>query len=426
MRPPDLDTLRDDLFNFHSALEEPGARASLVEAALPRLLETLALIPDTAAGGELLELGASPYFLTLCLRRLCRVPVRLGNYFGSGGGKVEDRLVHRASGETLVFESDLFDIERDIFPYPDESLDGVIFSELIEHLCTNPVWALSEIHRVLRPGGWVVVTTPNALSLERFATFLRGGSQMVDRFSPAFGCGARHNREYHDGELRELLEGTGFVVEAVSLRDLTPPSPRDRRQRALWRGFLSLYSRLPREEHIFLRARRGARFRWHFPPSLFTNMRLYVLVRHPWVEMGINDSIQCTLGWSALEPAPGGDREVCWLEGEGQAFITTADRPSRFGVEVFAPAVDGARSARLKLLVWHRWYGHIAPHEVYLDTAVDVPRGSWQRLELPLTRVPPPRDEAEVRLAVEETGDPALAGAGARQRSAAVRRLWLA
>jgi SAM-dependent methyltransferase len=233
----------------------------------------------------------------------------------------------------VVFEYEAFNIETDDFPYPDESFDVVVFSELIEHMGVNPVRALSEIHRVLRPGGVVVVTTPNALSLERFATFLRGGSQMVDRYSPLFGYGARHNREYNPQELRDLLEGTGFTVEAMVTRDLAAVPRAEQWQRALWRQFLSMYSAVPRDEHIFLRARRGPRFRWHFPPDLFDNIQFFTLVRHPWVEMGINDSIQCAAGWYPLERRADGV-ELRWIQGEkGKDFskrrrISPASVPS--------------------------------------------------------------------------------------------------
>ena len=43
---------------------------------------------------------------------------------------------------------------------PDASVDTVISCETIEHL-PDPVQALREFHRVLRPGGRVILTTPN-------------------------------------------------------------------------------------------------------------------------------------------------------------------------------------------------------------------------------------------------------------------------
>ncbi len=416
MKPRDLAQLKDDLLNFRAELEEPGVRAELVATALPRLLGTLEMIPDALAGGDILELGSSPYFLSLCLHRLCSGTLRHGNYFGTADQRGADRLVNQRTGETVTFAYELFNIETDPFPYPDASFDVVVFSELIEHLGVNPVCTLSEIHRVLRPGGVMVVTTPNKLSLERFATFAHGGSQMVDRYSPLFGYGARHNREYGAYELRDLIEHCGFPVEELAMRDLVALPLRERLQRALWRLMFSWYSNAPREEHIFLRARRGERFRWYFPVDLFDNIQFYVLVKYPWVEMGYNDSIQCGAGWHPLERSADGARR--WINGdEGQGFLKTPADVQTFGMEVFAPALPGAADAAAHVIVWDRWLGRVQAQNVYVDAPVRFARGSWQRVELPLQRFPRPGDEVEVKIGVP---------GGTAQPAVAVRKFWFA
>lgn len=451
MQPPDLDQLTDDLVSLRAELELPGSRAELVRTTLPRLLATLEMIPETAREGSVLELGSSPYFLSVCLRRLCRGRLVHGNYFGTAESHTCDRLVHTRTGEEWFFESDLFNIETDDFPYPDASFDVVVFSELIEHLGLNPVRTLSEIHRVLKPDGRVVITTPNALSLERLATFLCGGSQMVDRYSPLFGYGARHNREYHPRELRELVESCGFTIEQLALRDLVAtiggaPAARSwwqhllgrspgasvayrlpEWQLAIWRRVLRLYSDTPRGEHIFLRARRGPRFRWGFPPSLFDNMQFFTLVRHPWVEMGINDSIQCAAGWHGLEPRPDGGGALRWIDGTGQAFLKTPEGATAVRLEVYAAAAANAPPAALRFSVWDRWLGQVKTENVYVLEQATIARGTWQRLEFPLgTFRARPGDEVEVLIALEPPDlatHPALASLPVRERGIAVHRL---
>ncbi len=47
-------------------------------------------------------------------------------------------------------------------PYADCTFDIVVSSEVIEHV-PNPFKALSELYRVLKPGGILVVTTPNKI-----------------------------------------------------------------------------------------------------------------------------------------------------------------------------------------------------------------------------------------------------------------------
>ena len=46
-------------------------------------------------------------------------------------------------------------------PYPDNSFDAVILSEILEHI-DDDVAGLKEIYRVLKPGGVVAITVPNA------------------------------------------------------------------------------------------------------------------------------------------------------------------------------------------------------------------------------------------------------------------------
>ena len=44
---------------------------------------------------------------------------------------------------------------------PDGSVDVVLFCEILEHITFNPIPLWREVHRILRPGGRIVVTTPN-------------------------------------------------------------------------------------------------------------------------------------------------------------------------------------------------------------------------------------------------------------------------
>ena len=52
------------------------------------------------------------------------------------------------------------DFEKDILPYKDEEFDIVMFAAVIEHLYSANL-VLSEIYRILKPKGILIITTPN-------------------------------------------------------------------------------------------------------------------------------------------------------------------------------------------------------------------------------------------------------------------------
>jgi 2-polyprenyl-3-methyl-5-hydroxy-6-metoxy-1,4-benzoquinol methylase len=58
---------------------------------------------------------------------------------------------------------------RDIFtnPFPDSYFDCIVFTEVIEHV-ENPIDYLREFFRILKPGGFLILSTPNATSLKNF------------------------------------------------------------------------------------------------------------------------------------------------------------------------------------------------------------------------------------------------------------------
>src|SRR5438876_1896407 len=66
-------------------------------------------------------------------------------------------------------------------PYDDASFDVVLLIGVLEHLENHRI-ALGELARVLRPGGLLILTTPNIMRLNsRFHFFLSGYQQTMCR-----------------------------------------------------------------------------------------------------------------------------------------------------------------------------------------------------------------------------------------------------
>ncbi|MBI1975591.1 MAG: class I SAM-dependent methyltransferase [Candidatus Vogelbacteria bacterium] len=93
---------------------------------------------------------------------------------------------------------------------PDESLDVIIMSHVIEHLY-DPRGTMREVFRILRPGGIVIIKTPNSDTLERRAF----GANWHPYEAP------RHTVIFSGRNLGALLVETGFAVKRVSF-DATP------------------------------------------------------------------------------------------------------------------------------------------------------------------------------------------------------------
>lgn len=76
-------------------------------------------------------------------------------------------------------------------PFPDQSIDLAYSVEVLEHL-EDQFGFLREVHRVLRPGGRIVLTTPNVLSLtSRLRTLLVGFPELFGPL-PLRGADPQH------------------------------------------------------------------------------------------------------------------------------------------------------------------------------------------------------------------------------------------
>jgi SAM-dependent methyltransferase len=124
--------------------------------------------------------------------------------------------VHPSSGN-------IKDIGKTGLPYPDNFFDGVILSEVIEHLNINPLPVFQEIHRILKKDGILYITTPNQVKLLNRIMLARGQSVrnpishsviQLDRTGNTT-CGI-HWREYTLQELIQLLASTGFSLVSYS------------------------------------------------------------------------------------------------------------------------------------------------------------------------------------------------------------------
>jgi glycosyltransferase involved in cell wall biosynthesis/SAM-dependent methyltransferase len=194
-----------------------------------RFVHTLEIIPPGDESKSILEMGAYMQ-ITPALRFELGYGYVRGCYYGEQG-RIDHKSSVSATGEVFECDIDHFDAEKHTYPYEDASFDTVLCCELIEHLFTDPMHMMSEINRILKPGGHLVLTTPNIGSLRAVSAILLG---YHPSFFPAYirprkedeEAEARHNREYVPMEVQHLLEDSGFELVRLETGEfLNEPHP---------------------------------------------------------------------------------------------------------------------------------------------------------------------------------------------------------
>ncbi|MBL8174975.1 MAG: glycosyltransferase [Bryobacterales bacterium] len=193
---------------------------------LTRLRRTLEITPRGTAADCVLEMGAYLQITPALKTQLGYGNVR-GCYLGPPG-KVDHKCAVSVDGEAFECDIDLFNAEKDRFPYASGSFTTVLCCELIEHLSEDPMFLMCEVNRILKPGGHLVMTTPNIGSLRAISAILQGYHPgfFPQYLKPSASDEARHNREYTPKEIMLLFLDAGFemtLLETGPFRELPRP-----------------------------------------------------------------------------------------------------------------------------------------------------------------------------------------------------------
>ncbi|MGI4880464.1 MAG: class I SAM-dependent methyltransferase [Janthinobacterium lividum] len=186
-----------------------------------RFIHTLGLVPDEPAAA--LEVGGNPYFTTILLKQFRRLDLELTNFFSGPPARGMQHVTYRpVAGGTVDTTFDYWNVnvETDRLPYADGAFDLVLFCEVLEHMTNDPLAAVAELKRVLKPGGRLIVTTPNVARLENVARLI-AGENLYDPYS-GYGPYGRHNREYTADDLMRLMVHCGFEREIMFTADVSP------------------------------------------------------------------------------------------------------------------------------------------------------------------------------------------------------------
>jgi len=410
---PPRDQVRDYLLSFDlfEQIGRPEEGRHYVALHLDRVIKTVQLLPRLEGRVRVLELGASPYFMTCLIQKYLGYEIIPANFFGDYGEipYPEDQVTIRSArfGEIYTFRYKMFNIELAPFPYQAGEFEMVLCCEILEHLVMDPSHMLHEIHRVLKPGGYLVITTPNLISLENMLLLLRGQS-FLHPYS-GYGVYGRHNREYTPRELDMLLRLQNFVPTIV-VEDVYQHT-------RLHRCLTSLGPLQWRRDTLFTVAQAVGSPVQHYPDWLYSSQWGRRRVTHNTIVMGNGEVFQLGSGWYDYEDWPPGIR---WTGREAFAFLKLENKETTFGFR----ACPGPTEAHGQVWINGHQAGTFAlapgaDHEVVVPLPEEVRVGIVDGTVA----------QVEVRLCVENPFIPAQTMPGStdqRELGIAVERLWLA
>lgn len=170
----------------------------LFEARESRLRKALALFEREPSGGRLLDVAAGSGTAAQTLS---------AQGWEVSAIDISEELVEQIRARGI--EALTHDLAAEPLPFGDGSFEAVFAGEIIEHL-VDTAGFLDELARVLRPGGIVVITTPNLASLENRLRLALGRYPIWVEYELG---DQGHVRAYTLPTLRAQLARHGFTIE---------------------------------------------------------------------------------------------------------------------------------------------------------------------------------------------------------------------
>jgi 2-polyprenyl-3-methyl-5-hydroxy-6-metoxy-1,4-benzoquinol methylase len=185
--------------NAEGTLPSEDSRARRDEVSARRLRRILALLGKPPQDVRLLDIGCSSGALLMSARALG---------FDAEGVELSADAAETARRAGLKVFTGLLEAAR----FPDAVFDAAILMEVIEHL-RDPRSMLSECRRILKPGGILLVTTPNMASW----TARTMGARWSGFSLTAMGG---HISFFNPRSIRLIAERTGFAVARIETRNV--------------------------------------------------------------------------------------------------------------------------------------------------------------------------------------------------------------
>jgi len=190
-----------------------------------RFLETLKECAPWV-GGRVLDIGIAPGHVAMALKRLGCEVCGITDHEGLARGRRGQDFDQASRWQQEGFTVRCAVVDREPIPFPGGHFDLVVFTEVLEHLVYDPKPLVHEMFRVMKRGGGIVVSTPNASRIENRIKGIMGRSLYPRPEDFYFDSPyKRHNREYTLKELIALFQPPFVLKNArcIMLGELAVP-----------------------------------------------------------------------------------------------------------------------------------------------------------------------------------------------------------
>ena len=173
-----------------------------------RMARTLQVILDQNPQGRFLEVGTTALIPLVLSEIAPKLDVTVTDFnlekpkFGAD--------TFTLNGKSINLKVGRVNIEDEPLPFENDTFDFILLSEVIEHMEVDPMYMLSEINRVLKTGGTLIVTTPNCASTWAVHKILNGIEPYFYMQYRHDRSRYRHNYEYSIHSLAAVLKAAGF------------------------------------------------------------------------------------------------------------------------------------------------------------------------------------------------------------------------
>lgn len=114
-----------------------------------------------------------------------------------------------------------YELDEYVSRYGEEKYDLCINTEVLEHLLYDPSHMFFSINKMLKPGGHLFLSTPNAISLANCINVMNGRAptlwNQLNITTKLYY--ERHNRDWTPFEVSQILHEHGFAVIDIYSRD---------------------------------------------------------------------------------------------------------------------------------------------------------------------------------------------------------------